>query len=427
MKDLISIIAALLFCLSANAQYTLEQCQNLAKFNYPLIKQYELIEKVAEYDVQNAKRAWLPQISLSGQATYQSDVTSFPTELTDIYSQAGISINPLHKDQYRIALDIKQNIWDGGYTKAQTEAAEAEKELGLLTNDADLYALESRINQIYFGILTLREQAKQAELRESLLRENYKSLEGASMNGAATESDLYLIEAELLINEQFKKRISSSKASYIQVLALMTGVDIPEDAEFEKPSVQNNTSFENNRPELQVFDAQTLALNAQKRAVNSMTMPQFSFFAQGLYGNPGLNMFQDMMEYKWRWNYIVGLRFQWNISSFYTQKNRLRSIEAQQSRITVQKDRFIYENNLQRIQADAATRQMYEIMQEDESIIELRTKIREASEAKWRNGVITTTELLKDINNEANARLEKSMHELEWLKNIYEIKTITNN
>lgn len=145
-------------------------------------------------------------------------------------------------------------------------------------------------------------------------------------------------------------------------------------------------------------------------------MPKFSFFAQGLYGYPGFNMFEDMLHYQWSWNYIVGLRFQWNVSSFYTKKNNIRNIEVNKNMVNVQKERFIYENNLQQSQTNAAINQMLEIMQDDDRIIELRTKIRIASESKWQNGIITMSELLKDITNETNARLDKSIHELEWLK-----------
>ncbi len=427
MKKLISIIILFLSCIYADAQYTLDECQTLARENYPLIKQYELIEKSADYSIQNARRAWLPQISLSGQATYQSDVPSFPEEMTDLYDKIGISLHPLHNDQYRIALDINQTIWDGGYARSRREEAEADREVLLLSNTTELYALNERINQIYFGILTLGEQEQQAMLRESLLNENRKAVGSAAENGVATEGDLDLLDAELLVNKQYISRIRSSRKAYIQILSLMTGKVLGEDAVFEKPAVPSSGTAGPGRPELKLFEAQLNALESKKRAANSAVMPHFNFFAQGLYGNPGLNMFEDMMSYQWSWNYIVGIRFQWNISSFYTRKNNLRNIELSQNRVNVQRERFIYENNLQQSQTVAAIEQMKDIMSEDERIIELRTKVRMASEAKFRNGVITMSELLKDITNETNARLEKSINELEWLKKIYELKNIRNN
>ncbi len=428
MKRSISIILALLlFSITARAQLSLGECQRLARENYPLIRQYELIDRLAAYDMQNARRAWLPQISISGQASYQSDVTSFPSEISELYDRMGISLNPLNKDQYHFSLDVQQIIWDGGATKAQAEAIEAQKNIDLLSNETELYALRERINQIYFGILTLVEQEKQLELKTRLLKDNLSVLEGASKSGAALETDIYMIEAEILVNAQQHTRISSTKAAYLQVLGLMTGREYGADTQFAIPELPEPGPAENLRPELQLFDARLHALDAQDMASSAAVMPKFSLYAQGLYGNPGLNMFQDMMEYKWSWNYIVGLRFQWNISSLFTHRNNRRKTDLGRSMVEVQRERFLYENNLQQSRQREAIAQMEAVMKDDDRIIELRAKLREASEQKWKNGVITTSELLKDIANESNAKLEKSIHELEWLRTIYELDNLTNN
>lgn len=265
MKKCISIIVALLLCRCVYAQYTLEDCQTMARENYPLIKQYELIEKVAEYNIVNAKRAWLPQITLSGQASYQNDVVSFPDEMTNVFEMVGITLNPLHKDQYRVSLDVSQIIWDGGYTKAKKEAEMADMEVMKLSNETDLYALEERINQIYFGILTLKEQEKQARLREKLLEENRNVIATGAANGVAAESDLNLIEAELLANQQYITRIKTSMNAYIKILSLMTGIDIQETAVFEKPAVPVPSTRQILRPELKLFDARLSALEIQKK------------------------------------------------------------------------------------------------------------------------------------------------------------------
>ncbi|MBP3844758.1 MAG: transporter, partial [Prevotella sp.] len=60
-------------CLTAQGQ-TLEECWQAAEKNYPLIRQYGLIEKTTELTVANIQKGWLPQISAQAQATYQSDV-----------------------------------------------------------------------------------------------------------------------------------------------------------------------------------------------------------------------------------------------------------------------------------------------------------------------------------------------------------------
>lgn len=44
-------------------EITIEECYRKAQANYPLIKQYDLIEKSREYSVSNANKGYLPQIS----------------------------------------------------------------------------------------------------------------------------------------------------------------------------------------------------------------------------------------------------------------------------------------------------------------------------------------------------------------------------
>ena len=70
-------------CLNAQ-ELTLEECQQQAQAHYPLIKRYGLIEKTKEYNISNAGKGYLPQVSLSAKASYQSDVTEIPVDLPGI-------------------------------------------------------------------------------------------------------------------------------------------------------------------------------------------------------------------------------------------------------------------------------------------------------------------------------------------------------
>lgn len=81
-------------CLNAQ-ELTLEECQQQAQAHYPLIKRYGLIEKTKEYNISNAGKGYLPQVSLSAKASYQSDVTEIPVNLP------GIDIRGIRKDQYQ--------------------------------------------------------------------------------------------------------------------------------------------------------------------------------------------------------------------------------------------------------------------------------------------------------------------------------------
>ena len=302
MKKLVILLTVLSSWMYASAEeYTLDGIQQLARANYPATRQFELIDRIADFSLADASSAWAPQISLSGQATYQSDVVSFPESMTDVFSMLGVDISGLHKDQYKLALNIEQTLWDGGYAKSRKEAVLAEKEVSSKSLEVELYALVDKVNQLYFGILVLDEQLRLNDLTAGILEDNRKIIRSYIDNGLAGPSDLAKVEAEIIANSQQRTRICSSRKAYIQVLSVMTGRELSEEDTFVMPEpVLYSDSPQSNRPELQLYDAMALSIEADRTAVKSMLMPRFSLFAQGLYGYPGLNMFEDMMEYRWR-------------------------------------------------------------------------------------------------------------------------------
>ena len=403
MKKLVILLTALSLWMYAGAEeYTLDGIQQLARANYPAIRQFELIDKIADFSLANASSAWAPQISLSGQATYQSDVVSFPESMTDVFSMLGVDISGLHKDQYKLALNIEQTLWDGGYTKSRKEAVLAEKEVSSKSLEVELYALVDKVNQLYFGILVLDEQLRLNDLTAGILEDNRKIIRSYIDNGLAGPSDLAKVEAELITNSQQRTRIYCSRKAYIQVLSVMTGRELSEEDTFIRPEpVLYSGGPQNNRPELQLYDAMALSIEA-------------------------LNMFEDMMEYRWRPNFYVGVRFQWNISAFYTKRNTERRLDASVRQVELQRETFLYGNRLEQVRLNADIEQMREILADDDRLINIRTSIREASESQLQNGTLLISDLLKDINDEHRARIDKSIHELEYLKKLYEMKYTLN-
>lgn len=434
---------------SQGTRFTLDECQALARENYPLVRQYGLIGQSTEYSVANAAKAYLPQVLFSAQASYQSEVAAFPKEMTALYEQVGVHFKGLNKDQYKVALEVSQTIWDGGLTRSQKDLSHAEGDVSAQSVETEMHTLRDRINQLYFGILILEAQLQQNALHQALLQSNCNAVEACVKNGVAMQSDLHAVKAELLSVSQQRVRIESSAQAYQQMLSVMIGKKIVTSAALQKPEIwvgdermpggdnsvwpemtlsANRWSDEaNKRPELQLFEAQSAQFEAQKRAIIASTMPRFGLFAQGFYGNPGLNLFKDMTEDKWTWNYIVGMRLQWNFGSFYTKKGNLRKLSVAQQQVDSQRETFLFNNRLQQVQQQHAIDQMRKVMHDDEEIIRLRTSVRQASEAKYTNGTLTVNDLLRDITSENQASLNKSLHELEWLKSMYELRNTIND
>ncbi len=424
-KMLISLAALAAVSLQLPA-ITLDECYRMVRENYPLVKQYELTEKMSRYSFENAAMGYVPQISLAAQATYQSDVTAFPDSFNDLLAIAGVDMEGLSKDQYKVQLNISQTIWDGGYSKAQREAVKAQQEVSKLTLDKDMEALKTRINQMYFGILVMESNLRTNLYMDTLMTANMKSVESAVRNGAALQSDIDNIKVELLTLRQQRQQLENTVRTYKDMLAIMIGRKIEDSEVFEIPEVMLVDPKQNLRTELMLFDAQIREIETQKKMLNVAVMPKFALFAQGWYGKPGLNIFDDMVYNRMSWNGMAGITLQWDISGFYTRKNDMRKINLSQKSVELQRDVFKWNTDIQQTQIQKEIDRMYDLKASDDEIVRLRESVRKASESKYRNGVITVNDLLRDIINENNAMVERSRHELELLKNIYDLKVVLN-
>ena len=405
---------------------SLDDCQRAAEQNYPLIRQYDLIEKTTELTVANIGKGWLPQVSASAQATYQSDVVAFPDQFKTLYAQMGLDMKGLTKDQYRVGIDVSQTIYDGGAISSQKQIAREQGKVQAVQNEVNLYNVRKRVNEMYFALLLLDDQIRLNNDLQELLLGNEKKLASMVKNGTAAESDLQSVKAERLNVIQQKTSLESQKRMLQKMLSTFCGIEVKA---VEKPAMiadGEGLMAENRRPELKALDAQIGLLNVQEHALNSALMPKLGVFAQGYYGYPGLNMFEDMMSHNWSLNGIVGARLTWNIGALYTRKNDKAKINSQRSMVDVQRNVFLFNNNLEQIQQNENISRYKKLMADDEEIISLRSAVRKAAESKLSHGIIDVNDLVREINQENAARVSQSMHEIEMLKQIYDNKFTTN-
>lgn len=404
---------------------TLEECHRLAKENYPEIKRYELIDKSEQYNIKNALMAWAPQINISGQATYQSATPTYPEVFDAFLALSGIDMLGIDKFQYKAAIDVNQTIWDGGYSKANLDIAKADAKAERKQNEIALYDLQSRVNDIYFGVLLLEERKAQTENLIEILESNLNRMRVYQRNDIAMQSDVDAIEVELLSAKQNLAQITSSLKSFRQMLEIFIGQKL-KDEKLQRPAMIQIANQTSNRAELQLFDLQKEKLSSQRKVINSSLMPHFSLFGQVYYGYPGLDMFKSMIENSPDLNAIAGIRMSWNLGGFYTRKNSLNKLSIAERQIEIQKDVFLFNTSLQLSQNNSEIERLKQALEDDEKIIDLRRSIRIAAESKMENGLIDATELLQKINEESISLINRSQHEIELLQNIYKIKQTLN-
>ena len=406
---------------------TLEECQQAAERNYPLIKQYGLIEKTTQLTVANIQKGWLPQVSASAQATYQSDVMSWPDQMKTMMTGMGIDMKGLTKDQYRVGIDVNQTLFDGGVISSQKAIARQQGKVQEAQTEVQLYNIRKRVNEMYFSLLMLDEQIVLNHDMQELLAGNERKLQAMMKSGTAAESDWQSVKAERLKVVQHATSLESQKRMLTMMLSTFCGI---ETNNIQKPLVKAENGelmSESHRPELRALDAQIGLLNAQEKALNAALMPKLGVFAQGYYGYPGLNMFEDMMSHKWSLNGIIGARLTWNIGALYTRKNDKAKLQLQRDLTESNREVFLFNNRMEQLQQSEEISRYKQLMNDDAEIISLRAAVRKAAESKLSHGIIDVNDLLREINQENAARVQHSMHEIEMLKEIYDNKITTNN
>ncbi|MEL5892879.1 TolC family protein [Bacteroides sp. GD17] len=419
MKRILLSFSLLVGATLMHAQLTLDECRRQAQANYPLVRQYGLIEKAREYDLSNAGKGYLPQFSLSGKATYQSEITRLPVEIP------GIDVKTAPKDQYQVMLEVQQTLWDGGDIRSRKRLTRAASDVEMEKQNVDMYALNDRVNQLFFGILLLDEQLKQNQLLLDDLGRTHKQVSDYIANGIASQSDLDAVSVEQLNTKQRRVELETSRRAYLNMLSAFIGKEVSSETSLVKPPLEETGAVEgglNNRPELRWFDAQGEQLRVQEATLNTRLMPRFGLFVQGAYGNPGLNMLKDEFDTY----YIAGVRMSWNFGSLYTLKNDRRRIDNNRRRIESSRDVFLFNTRLEATRQDANVISMRRQMADDNEIIRLRENIRRAAEAKVENGTLTVTDMLREITNENLARQTKALHEVQLLMNIWQLKYTLN-
>lgn len=402
---------------------TLEECQRAAEQNFPLIRQYGLIEKTTDLNVANIQKGWLPQVSASAQATLQSDVPAFPDEFQKLYQQMGITMEGLERDQYRVGIDVQQTVYDGGNIKSQKEIARRQGELQSRQNEVTMYNVRRRVNEMYFSLLLVDEQIRLNADLQTVLEGNEKKLAAMLKGGTASESDWQNVRAERLNVVQQMTGLKSQRTVLKRMLSTFCAMEVNR---LVKPEIPENTgSTVNLRPELKTIDAQLRLADAKEKALDATLMPRLGVFAQGYYGYPGYNMFEDMTGRKLSWNGIIGARLTWNIGALYSRKNDKAKLQAERETAEANRERFLLDNKMEQIQQNENISRYRQLMIDDEEIISLRSSIRKAAESKLAHGIIDVNDLVREINSENKARVEQCIHEIEMLKEIYNLKITT--
>ncbi|MEN8116078.1 MAG: TolC family protein [Bacteroidota bacterium] len=403
MKKILIILLFPIQLVSGQTEILLDSCYSWARQNYPNLKQSELWQEISSLKQENYGTAYLPQITLNGQITYQSDVTEVPV------SMPGITIPTVTKDRYNTYAELRQTIWDGGISKTNKTLEEAILKSSLSQLEVELYKLNEQVAQAFFTIMVVEKQKAVVEAQNKVLDERLKTVESAIKNGFTEKSSALVLQAEILNMEQNSVQLDAAKNAAIQMLSILTGQPIPIDSEFRFAENANYSNHNLNRPELQLFASQINQLDTQKGLLVKTRNPKLFGFGKVGYGKPGLNMLLD----EFKGYYLFGVGVSWNAFDWKNTARQKQVIQLQQEIILTQEETFTQNIQLILIQQKEQIKKLETMLENDQQMVALRTDISKAAASKLENETITASDFIQEVQAETVAKLNYELHKIQ--------------
>ncbi len=403
----IAIVLLLFFYDGVQAQsvVTLDECLENARLNYPLQGNFKYIEDQLDLRLKNLNANYYPKLDLNAQATYQNDVPHIES------SNLPFEVPMGPKDQYKASVDFQQVIFDAGRTKTAKEAEQISSETQKSNLEVELYKIRSKVIDSYFLILSINEQIDLLNYRVDIINKRLEELNSAIENGMVLSTQADHLQVEALSIEQDKIKMEEGKKAAVRILETLTNKSYSTNDKFEMPiSLNSNQIFI--RPEYKYFEDQRQQLSVSQKLSAKDRLPYVAGFGQLGYGNPGFNMLKD----EFAPFYMVGIKLKWNIWDWKQSSNTKQYLQIQSNRIDIQQNVFDLNIQMAAENVNSSIAQMQKVMDKDEEIIKLRKRITYTSTSQLKNGTITASDYLNDLNLESVAVLSKQIHQLELIK-----------
>lgn len=413
MRHTILALMACIPLLCQGQRLTWDKCRRMARDNYPAIRQYSLVESLRDFTVSNASKAWLPQVKVSASAYGFTDLLNANEQM----KQMGMDM----KNYLGSAMvTARQTVYDGGLTRATQSVAQSQAEVEKRQLDITMHEVDERVEQLFFGVLTLDEQLRINAVLQQDLGVSHATVESLQRNGLANQGDLDAVSVEMMKAEQQAEALAASREAYIRMLGTFIGQPLTGDAEMEKPAMGPLTESENwgmKRPEMAYYQAQNELLRAQRKQLDARLRPTIGLMGAAVFHN----QVTDLTHRGWL---VGGVSLSWNIGALYTRKNdrqRLETLRVQNENL---RETFLFNNRLQNEECDGNVRSLRTQLAKDAEIVTLRERIRQSNEKKVQLGTQTVNELVRSVNDVNMARQQQSLHELQLLQAICHNRTI---
>lgn len=406
MKRFFLIILLLPLTLRAQQSVTLADCQRAAEANYPLLGQSALLQEVTDANIQKINAIWQPQVYVNAQATYQSEVTSLPI------SFPGIEVPELSKDQYKATIDISQTLYDGGISSQQKAIAGQNLAVEMQKVEVDKFKIRDKVDQVYMSILMADARIELMVIAVSDLNTVLSISKVGGTNGVVSDQQILILQAEIMKTEQQLTELKALRDGAIRMMAVLTALPLTSTSVFARPEPAfEGTAMNNQRPELQLYAQQRTLAGLQQQYAEAATLPKVSLFAQGGYGKPGLNFLVDSFSTF----YMGGIKVSYPLWTGDTKRRDAKIFGLNSEIIGMQQLQFEQSINVQSAQYQSDIDKYKTLISQDDSLVNLRTSILTMARVQLEQGVISTKDYILYAKDLDDARINRSIHDLQLL------------
>lgn len=372
----------------------------------PRQRQLELQASATDLRLRSLGAERLPQLSVDGQAQYQSAVTSISAPIP------GVSFPTPPHDTYDAHLGAEQSLFDPSLaSRRDVERAKLDESRARIR--MTLFSLRQELTDAFFTAASLQERIAEDDAAivdlGSRLRETVTRLH----NGAALPGDTAAVAATLLQRRQDRLELSANRSAALARLADLTGRPIGDDAVLVAPAlaapvndVLHALDTLRARPEYEEFGATRERLARQEQLSAAQEKPRVSAYGRLGYGRPGLNMLSSSFQTYW----LAGVQMQWTPWRWGTGDRDREELEIERAIVATNEAAFTRSLHRAVQPSIASIARLDTTLALDDRIIALRERQVQEAQMQLREGAITAATYVDRDTELHTARLQRIQH-----------------
>jgi len=409
-------LSLLAFAAPVRAQDTLslDALQRAAVRRDPRAGQFALEDSAAALRIGAIRTGRLPRLTLAGDGSVQSEVTTFGGSLP------GVDIPVPPKEQYQATLRVDQLLYDGGAIAGRQAVERARLARARAGVQTTLYGLRGEVNAAFFRALLLQERLAEVDALIVDLDARLGLVRAHVEEGTALPGDSALVLAELLSARQDRTGLDRERRAQLEVLERLTGESIDDADRLAEPSLATRVDsvralpggVPRARPEFASFERARRTLDAERSALGAGLRPQISAFAEGGVGRPGLDLFERSTHGFW----LAGVRVRWSPWDWGGTHRQQDALEVER-RIVDTNEEALAERLGRDVRDDLAEiDRLTELLDTDDRIVALREQVERQALAQLEEGTITATDYIDRRTELLRARLALRQHSVELVR-----------